>query len=49
MDKELIDQELEIAAKIPWLLERGFKELAERNITTLKESLTSRDHLTPNI
>ena len=32
-------------AEIPWLLERGFKELAERNIIALKDSLTARDHL----
>jgi len=29
-------------AEIPWLLERGFKELAERNILALKDSLAIR-------
>jgi aminoglycoside phosphotransferase (APT) family kinase protein len=33
-------------AEIPWLLERGFRELAEKNINFLKDSLTTRDHLT---
>jgi aminoglycoside phosphotransferase (APT) family kinase protein len=33
-------------AEIPWLLERGFEVLAERNIAALKDSLTTRDHLT---
>lgn len=36
-------------AEIPWLLERDFKELAERNITALKDSLTVHDHLNPHI
>ncbi len=36
-------------AEIPWLLERGFKALAERNITALKDSLTACDHSAPNL
>jgi aminoglycoside phosphotransferase (APT) family kinase protein len=36
-------------AEIPWLFERGFKKLAERNITVLNDSLTTHDHLTHNL
>jgi hypothetical protein len=31
-------------AEIPWLLERGFKALAERNITALQASLRACHH-----
>ena len=31
-------------AEIPWLLERGFKALAQRNIAALKDSLRAFHH-----
>jgi hypothetical protein len=43
MDGKVLQHEYAIAQKarameIPWLLERGFKALAERNITALQAS-----------